>query len=864
MKVSLKWLNNYVETPADLKAFCDRLDLTGTGVEGVEKLGAAFDKVVTGQIVSKTPHPDSDHMWVTQVDVGGHNTDDTGNPTPLQIVCGAQNFNEGDHVVVALVGAVLPGDFKIKKSKLRGVVSMGMNCSARELGLGNDHDGIMILPEDASIGVPIATYLQLGDTVLDLEITPNRPDCLSMVGMAREVGAMYARPFANPLSEMKERLELDTSAPAADETVQITIEDPSRCPRYSAQVIRGVKVGPSPDWMVERLASIGQRSINNIVDVTNYILFLFGQPLHAFDLHKLTDAQGKAHIVVRAAKEGETLTTLDGEQRTLTPDMTVISTPEAGAVALAGVMGGLDSEVTDTTTDILLEAAAFESGRTSRTSRNLGLISESSMRYERGVDDHGIDERAAAAAALIVEVAGGTVSALADGSSSLVDAWPLPTAQRELSFRVSRFCDMMGADIPRDFIVDTLERLGCEVREGAAAEGGAVAAHAGAAKTAAANATATETAAAATTADTTCLQVRVPTFRPDLEREIDLYEEVLRLYGMDRIPSTLPGGRGRIGVRSAGELLRDKINATMQACGLNETMTYSFAETTELDKLRMNTEQLADAVELINPMNSEQAVMRRSIIPGLLRSVAYNQSHGVANIQLYELGRVFFSYEGKQKPKEKEKLAGVLAGAMGNPSWNMTPQPFDFFDGKGVVESLVRELALPKVRFKEADSAAYAHLQPGRGAEIYSAGNLLGWVGELHPLAVDAYDAQAPVVAFELDVDALLKAARPARDFVEVPTYPAVSIDVAFVVDESITHERLMQCMSSAGGKLLASARLFDVYRDEERLGSNKKSLAYALEYRSPDRTLTSEEVEKQHERLVKKVCGATGAEVRG
>ena len=406
MKASLKWLGNYVEVPSDLKAFCDRLDLTGTGVEGVETIGATFDHVVTAQVVSKEKHPDSDHMWVCKVDVGMHNTDEAGNPEPLQIVCGAQNFNEGDHIVTALVGAELPGDVKIKKSKLRGQVSYGMNCSARELGLGSDHDGIMILPEDAPVGVPFAEYMDLADTVIDLEITPNRPDCLSIVGLAREIGAMYQRDYRNPLAEMAASLELDPASTPIEDEVKITIADDVRCPRYTARVIRGCKVGPSPDWMVERLAAIGQRSINNIVDVTNYILFLLGQPLHAFDLAKLKNADGLAHIVIRAAEDGEKLTTLDGEDRTLTSDMTVISTPELGAVALAGVMGGLETEVADETCDILLEAAAFEAGRTSRTSRNLGLISESSMRYERGVDDHEIEIRSAAAAALIAAVSG--------------------------------------------------------------------------------------------------------------------------------------------------------------------------------------------------------------------------------------------------------------------------------------------------------------------------------------------------------------------------------------------------------------------------------------------------------------------------
>ena len=823
MKVSLKWLAEYVDVPADVKEFCDRLDLTGTGVEGVEKTGAALDGVVVGHVETCEAHPDSDHMHVVTVNVGADE--------PVQIVCGAPNIAAGIKVPVATVGAVLPGDFKIKKSKLRGVASAGMCCSRRELGLGADHEGIWILPEDAPVGMPFADYAKLSDTVLDLEITPNRPDCLSVAGFAREVGAMYQRDWTNPLAEMVAKLAPAADGAPVDEAVSVTIDDPTRCPRYTARVIRGCKVGPSPDWMVERLAAIGQRSINNVVDVTNYILFLLGQPLHAFDLDKLTGEDGRARIVIRAAEDGEELTTLDGEKRTLTSDMTVIATPEQGAVALAGVMGGLDTEVTDDTVNILLEAATFEAGRTSRTSRNLGLISESSLRYERGVDDHGIEERSAAAAALIVEVAGGTVSAASTNDAGIVDEWPLVSEPIDLAFRIPRFCAMMGADIPRAFIIDTLERLGCEVADGA---------------------------------DADTLAVVAPTFRPDLVREIDLYEEVLRLWGMDRIPATLPGGPGRVGTRTRAEHVMDAINRTLRASGLNETMTYSFAEPGDLERLRMSADGLGEPVELINPLNADQSVMRQSIIPGLLRSVAYNQSRGVKNVQLYETGVVFYAHEGKKQPKEKRKVAGVLAGAMRDAGWNDAPAAFDFFDAKGVVENLARELALPKLRFKALSADEAPHLQPGRAAVVLSGDAELGWVGELHPLAVDAYQAEAPVVAFELDVDALVKAARPARDYVDVPTFPAVSMDVAFVVDEAVTCEKLMQCMSSTGGKLLEDARLFDVYRDEERVGAGKKSMAFALTYRAADRTLTSEEVDKAHERLVKKVCAATGAEVRG
>lgn len=833
MKVSLKWLSEYVEIPADLKAFCDRLDLTGTGVEGVEIAGATYDKVVVGQIVEKKAHPNSDHMWVCQVSVGENNLGQDGKPEPLQIVCGAQNFNEGDKIPVALVGAEF-GDFKIKKSKLRGVVSNGMNCSERELGLGSDHDGIMILPADAPVGEPFADYMKLNDKILDLEITPNRPDCLSMKGMAREVGAMYERDFTDPLDDSIFNLgENQDLEPTAD-SVEVTISDPARCDRYTARVIENVKVGPSPDWLAQRVTAAGARSINNIVDATNYILFLLGQPLHAFDYDKLANKDGKVHIIVRPAEDGEKFITLDGEERTLTSDMSVIAMPTE-AVALAGVMGGLDSEVTDETTTILLEAATFSSGHTSRTSRNLGLISEASLRYERGVDDNPIGAFSDASAALIAAVSGGTVR------PGIVDVWEQKTEPIMLDFRIPRFNAMMGAEIDRDYIISTLTRLGCAVTVADEAES-----------------------VAASCAEGELLHVLAPTFRPDLEREIDLYEEVLRLYGMDRIEPTLPGGAGRIGKRTVAEQKIQKINDTLRAAGLNETVTYSFAEPGDLDKLRMDKEGLGMPVELLNPLNAEQSIMRQSIIPGLLHSLAYNQNHGVKNVQLYETGRVFFAAEGKKKPKEKERVAAVLAGAMGDPAWNNTPAAFDFFDGKGIIESLLHELATPKVRFKALSAEEAPHLQPGRAAQVLSGGTVLGWVGEIHPLAADAFEATAPVVAFELDLDALVKTSQPARDYVDVPLFPAVTMDIALVVDEDVTNEKLMQVMRSAGGKLLLSIQLFDVYRDEERLGAGKKSMAYALEYRSPDKTLTAEEVNKQHERLIKKTCGATGAEVRG
>ena len=827
MKISLKWLADYVKVPEGTKAFCDRLDLTGTGVEGVEVLGASFDKIVTSEIVGYEKHPDSDHLWITRVNVGEWNPGTDGKPEPLQIVCGAPNVPEVKKTVTALVGAKMPDGTEIKKGKLRGVASCGMNCSGRELGLSADHSGILSLPEDTPVGVPFAEFAGLADTVLDLEITPNRPDCLSVAGFAREVGAMYDVPVNDPLPGMLAALYEDAQAGVAKDLVDVEIADPSRSKRYTARVIKGVQVGPSPEWLAERLSAIGARPINNVVDVTNYILFLFGQPLHAFDYDKLVALSGgeKAKIIVRPAAEGEHLTTLDGADRALTPDMTVIATP-ASPVALAGVMGGLDSEVTAETTAILLEAATFNRSHTSRTSRNLGLISESSIRYERTVDDNPIADYSAAAAALIAELSGGTVC------EGIVDVWPERTQPANLRFRVTRFCDMMGADIEAEEITRILTDLGCAVSK---------------------------------TADPYVLDVVAPTFRPDLEREIDLYEEVLRLHGMDRIPPTLPGGRGRFGARTAEQQRATIINNTLRASGMNETMTYSFADPDELAKLRMDATELSlgEPVELINPMSADMSQMRRSIIPGLLRSVAYNMSRGVANVQLYEAGMVFAAAEGRKRPKERKKLAGVLAGAMGEASWNAQPAAFDFFDGKGIIENLVRELAVDKVRYKAVADGEAAFLQPGRGAWVLAGGTVLGWLGEIHPEAAKAYDIDVPVVAFELDMDALIKAARPARPYVDVPIYPAVNMDVAFVVDENVTGERLEQVMKSAGGSLLESVRLFDVYRDDARLGVGKKSMAYALVWRDKQRTLKSEEVEKAFAKLTAKVSAATGASVR-
>ena len=820
MRISYEWLKSMVDVPDDPRELVAEFTRTGTEVEAVEKVGANLEHVVTAQVVSKKPHPDSDHMWLCQVSVGDKNVDADGNPVPLQIVCGAQNFNEGDHIVTAMIGAVLPGDFKIKKSKLRGVESCGMNCSARELGLGTDHEGIMILPEDAPVGMDFTDYLGMSDTVIDCEITPNRPDCLSMTGIATEVSAMLDVDTHIELPHVTEE-----SGPSASDLVDVTIDDPELCSRYTARVVRGVKIGPSPEWLARRVAAAGGRSINNVVDVTNYVMYLTGQPLHAFDLGKLTERDGKRHIVVRAAADGEKLVTLDGQERTLTSDMCLITDDGRTPIALAGVMGGLDSEITDQTTDVLLESANFSSGHTSRTSRNLDLMSEASIRYERKVDGTNCANVAEIAAALFAECCGAEVC------PGIVDVYPGEKDDEpvRIDFRPYRARSLAGAPITNSFITSRLERLGCSVQKN----------------------------------DVEHYVVTAPTNRPDLTREVDLIEEVVRLWGEGDIEPTIPAAKNHAGGLTPEQRRVRRIGATLRACGLSETSTYCFAAPEDLSALGIPETGRGVPVKIIRPLVAEQSEMRRDMLPGLLRSVAYNLDHGVPNVALYEIGRVFFGHENRSQPDEPSYVCGVMAGRRADDAWNQRFDEYDFYDAKGVVEALLSALRLAKVRFKVADPETYPWLQPGRAAEVMAGGQVLGWVGNVHPRGLRAMGIDVPVVAFELSQAVLLRLAADELPYVDVPTFPGVTHDLAIVVDESVTCETLLQRIGSAGGKLLADVRLFDVYRDDERVGKGKKSMAFSLTYRAADRTLTSEEVEKAHERLVNKVCKSTGGEVR-
>ena len=819
MRVSYEWLRELVDVPEEPQELVDELTRTGTEVEGVERTGSEWDHIVLGQILTKEPHPDSDHMWVTTVDVGASNTDKAGNPTPLQIVCGAQNFEAGDHVVVAMIGAVLPGDFQIKKSKLRGVESCGMNCSERELGLSDDHAGIIILPKDAPVGIPFAEYRGLSDTVLDCEMTPNRPDCLSMTGVAVEVSAILDEDTHIELPKVEREL---TGVDAAD-LVDVTIDDATLCPRYTARVVRNVKIGPSPDWLAKRVRAAGARPINNVVDVTNYVMFLTGQPLHAFDLGKLSERDGRRHVVVRSAKDGEAIVTLDGQERTLTSDALLITDDRDRPVALAGVMGGQNSEIDETTVDVLLESACFDSGSISRTSRSLQLMSEASIRFERQVDAERCAEVADIAAALFESCCGAEVV------PGIVDVYPRPVEPCVIAMRPERVRALCGAPIEDAFMVSRLTRLGCAVD----------------------------------VTDESCYKVTAPTNRPDLTREVDLIEEILRLWGEGDVEPTLPSAANHAGGLTTDQRMMRKVGATLRAAGLSETTTYCFADPRDLARLGMSEEGRGVPVKICRPLVSEQGEMRRDLMPGLLRAVAYNLDHGVANVKLYEVGRVLIGRPNKSLPNEPTYVAGVLAGAWDEDSWCSKRLAFDFFDAKGVVEQLLDALRIEKVRYRVAEPESFGWLQPGCAAEIVVRGQSLGWVGNIHPESLDHFGIDVPVVAFELSVETLLRLAQDQLPYKDVPTLPGVDVDLALVVDESVTYETIVQRLTSAGGKLLRDVRLFDVYRDPVRVGVGKKSMAFALTYRADDHTLTSAEVDKAHGRLVTKVLKAIGGEVR-
>jgi phenylalanyl-tRNA synthetase beta chain len=803
MLISLNWLSDHLDlTGLSVEELSRLLTFAGVEVEGIEQKGVASDRVVVAQILEFGQHPDADKLSVCRVD--------GGQGEPLQIVCGAKNFKAGDKVPLALEGAVLPGDFTIKKGKLRGVESQGMMCSGKELGLGDDHAGLLILPPDAPVGKPLGAYLG-SDTLVEIEVTPNRPDLLSHAGLARELSALRGtavKPTAAPPVP---------ASVAASGGVTVELRSPA-CPHYTARLIRGVKVGPSPAWLKAKLESIGLRPINSVVDVTNYVLHDLGQPLHAFDL-------GKVHggLVVRAAADGESFTALDGKAYTLTAEDLVIADQQK-ALALAGVMGGEDSGVTEATTDVLLESAYFVPSGVRRTSRRLGLSSDSSYRFERGVDPAMVAAASARAAALIVELAGGVAE------EALVVAGAEPVLTGEVPLSGDHVRRLLGSSISDEAITGILQRLGLSV--------GGTGSGAGVPST----------------------SWSIPSYRQDLQRPVDLIEEVARVAGLDGIPARTVA---EFAAPAAEDATYDAVLALkcrLAALGFYEARTIKLVSAAQLaDGLGFDRRR-SEPLALKNPLSEDHTHLRPSLVPGLLAVAAHNLRQGAEALRFFEAGTVFAtSPNPKAGSAEAQALAVLLSGPHVPGSWlKKAPYPADLFDLRGVIDAL---LGRDDVRLKKID-----HPLLVLAAEVSVAGKVIGLAGQVRPARARALDATAPVYVAEFNLAALEKLVAGSRRYVEIPRFPASTRDVALEVAADFSHGQIDEFFAKQIKEpLLVDISLFDVFADPEgvKLPKDRKSLAYSLTYRDPGRTLESKEVDAAHGRVVEALTGKLPVSVR-
>ncbi|MDR1572535.1 MAG: phenylalanine--tRNA ligase subunit beta [Clostridiales Family XIII bacterium] len=786
MLVPLSWLKEYVSIDADTDEFCGDMIMSGSNIEGVASYGEGWDRIVTGRILSVRKHEDSDHLLVTSVDVGAE--------APLQIVTGAQNVYEGAFVPVALEGCVLPDGTRIKKGRLRGVDSFGMLCSAQELGFEDRtvplacRDGIWTMDEGGAPGTPFAEAYGLVDAVVDFDITPNRPDCLSIIGMAREAAAVFDSRLVCPEAGAGGR-----GGGKASDFIEVEIRRPELCPRYIASVVTGVKVRQSPWWMQKRLMLAGMRPINNIVDITNYVLLEYGHPLHAFDIRAVEGGR----IVVDTASEGEIFTTLDGVERAMGGG-TLMIRDAARPIGIAGVMGGLNSVIRDDTETILIECACFGSEGIRQSARKLGLRTEASARYEKGVDPR-LSETAAARARALVELLGaGTV---AEGA---VDVWNRAEDAPPIVLRPGRANMLLGTDICPSEMRDCLERLEMAVgeRDGA-------------------------------------FEVRPPSVRMDLKEEVDLVEEVARIYGYDRLRPTLPKG-GCAAAVPVGYALRGLAREALTGMGYNEIQTYSFAGPGAAEGAR-------GLVRIMNPLGEDNSAMRASLLPNMLEALGLNCSRKLARARAFEIGNTFAMAEGDGPPQERMSLSiGAYGGA-------------DFFALKGAIAELFRKFGLELDCEAECGEPAY---HPGRCARALAGGRAFGLFGELNPDLAERHGINARCCAGELDIEGLIAAADMARSYSPLPRYPSAERDMALVVGEDITVRQIEDVMRGAGGGMLESVRLFDVYRGRQ-IGEGMKSVAFSLVYRLPDRTLTDTEVSKRHGRLLSELESRLGATLR-
>ena len=800
MKVTLNWLKQYVDFDWSPEELTERLTLLGLEVEGVTRLAGEFEGVVVAQVITRDKHPNADKLSVCRV------ADGKGE---RQIVCGAQNFQPGDKVPLILPGASLPmkpGDkepFTIKVGKIRSVESHGMMCSPAELGLPDQVDGLLILPADAKVGQPLAEHLGRAgsDVVYDLEITPNRPDLNSVLGIAREIAALTGNPLRIPVS---------AALPSAGGTtpVAVRLEASDLCPRYTAQVIRGVRVGPSPAWLRSSLEKVGLRSINNVVDVSNYVMLETGQPLHTFDLNLIAKSQaegGKLQptLVVRRALAGELFTTLDGRSHVLTAETLLIADTEKG-IALAGVMGGQNTEIQDTTTDVLIESAYFTPTHVRRTSKSLGLRTDASYRYERGADPEAAASAGRRCAELILATAGGTL----DGD--LVDARVADGETKVLTLRHDRVAALLGIEIP------VADQIGMLVRLGLTAEGAADASG--------------------------VTRFGVPSWRVDLKREVDLIEEIARLYGVDRIPSTTPRrASGSHDFDAVYDQLAE-IRRFVGSLGLYEAQGQTLINDASA-KLVVETPVL-----LANPLSSDMNALRPSLIPGLIDSLSHNLTRRNGDVQLFEVGRVF-SRNG-DAVKEGWRLAFALTGARNPLFWSGADRDAtcDLSDLKGIVEEVLEYLGLRGVVVTRRPEVTALWVE---SATLALGGKLvLGQMGQMQPVLAKRRELRDAVLLAELDLDILLARRNSAKSFKPLPQFPSVRRDIAMMVPESVTHDAVLNVVRQAKPANLESIEAFDVFRGRQ-VPAGQKSLAYALTFRAADRTLREEDVAPVYAKLV-------------
>ena len=797
MNVTLNWLKTYIDFEFSPSELADRLTMLGVEVESVKQLGAELEGVIVGSVTSIRPHPNADKLVLCQVDTGG--------TEELQIVCGAPNVREGMFAPVATIGATLPAGFTIKRAKLRGETSQGMLCSEKELGLSDDAAGLMELSTDTPLGAPLSEALGLDDTVFELEITPNRPDCLSLIGVAREIRAETGNPLKLPTVDLKE------NGINVRDLTSVSIDAPDLCPRYAARVIQGVKVAESPAWLQQRLESVGIGVINNIVDVTNFVLMEYGQPLHAFDYDKLTENR----IVVRRATNDEQITTLDEVERELTPDMLVIADAEK-PVALAGIMGGYDSEITGTTCDVLLESAYFNPSSVRATAKALGISTEASYRFERGADPGVVLTALDRAAQLIAELTGGTICA------GTVDVYPGQQPLTQVQLRPERVNFVLGTTLEAAEMGQILNRLGFDVD-----------------------------------ATGEVYQVAVPTFRSDVTREIDLIEEIARVYGYDNIPTTLPKGDIPVPAPNPKAEVHKRIKHFLLSSGMIEAVNYSFCAPTCFDRIRLNPDDpLRNTLQLRNPLSPEMSVLRTTLTPGLLANAQHNRNHQIDTIALFEIGSVFV-HDGEEK--EPERVAGVLAGQIGEGVYSNPHRSPDFFDIKGLVEGMLEVCGIVGWTLQKTDIPTF---HPGRNAEVLLGDRRIGVFGEVHPEVIENYDLPYKAYLFDCDLEGLADVATFAKRFEPISIYPKVARDLAIVVDKRILSDMPTKLIYTTGGGSVDSVRLFDVYEGEQ-VPEGKKSLAYTITYHSATETLTDKAVNALHDEVVKCLNRELGAELR-